>query len=120
MKEMFKKHMKDPEFARLMLKEDLIMAITEAICETLNSYGFEQKTAQEQPNAGDAKVKSLVRSGWVGRSVLSNPDRIDKYGGNDSITFLNGLFKTKGRKHEWDNDDWPPVKVKVTVEFDNP
>jgi hypothetical protein len=48
MKELFKEHMKDPAFARGLFKEDLILAITEAICETLNSYGFEQTVDDEK------------------------------------------------------------------------
>jgi hypothetical protein len=38
------KMMKDPEFVRESLRSDLIMEITEAICEVLNSYGLKQNT----------------------------------------------------------------------------
>jgi hypothetical protein len=35
--------MKDPEFAKSFFIEELILAVTEAVCETLNTYGFKQK-----------------------------------------------------------------------------
>jgi hypothetical protein len=41
------KMMKDPAFVRESLRSDLIMEITEAICEVLNSYGLRQDQGEE-------------------------------------------------------------------------
>ena len=48
MKSMLQDYMKDPEFAKAFFIEELTLAVTEAVCEVLNTYGFKQKISDEE------------------------------------------------------------------------
>jgi len=48
MKSMLQDYMKDPEFAKAFFIEELSLAVTEAVCEVLNTYGFKQKISDEE------------------------------------------------------------------------
>ena len=41
------------------------------------------------------------------------------WGDKALITYHFGypIYKKRGNKNDWDEEDWPPVKVKVTVEI---
>jgi len=47
--------------------------------------------------------------GWAGKSGMwwFNKDK-------ESRELM--VFRTRGKRVEWDDDDWPPVRVKVTIE----
>ena len=47
--------------------------------------------------------------GWAGKSGLWFWNR-------DSEQREVMVFNTRGTRSEWDVDDWPPVRVKVTIE----
>jgi len=59
-------------------------------------------------------------TGWAGKSCFD--DLVDEmkspYNEIDKLVSI-VLFKTRGVKDVWWNDDWPPVKVKITVEVLN-
>ena len=44
---MLERLLEDDEFKREFCKADLIMAITEAVCKVLESYGFKQEETAE-------------------------------------------------------------------------
>jgi len=60
--------------------------------------------------------RSLI--GWTGKdSKLEDLLFRNLYKG--SRIEIDGIFYAKGVKDDWDRDDWPPQKVKVTVELAN-
>ena len=52
-------------------------------------------------------------TGWIGKT--SNIKDFLARGFNDSFE-IDDMYATKGNKYDWGDDDWPPIKVKVTVE----
>ena len=63
-----------------------------------------------QPTTG----KRIEVMGWVGRTELKKKKIWEWFDGvND---YLLKVFKHKGSKIDYDRADWPPVKVKVTIE----
>ena len=79
----FDQHMKNPEFAKAMFKQDLMMAITEAICETLNSYGFEQSETEDTcPERGKLAKKKIhcahCGHGLIGTKTALHNQKEDK------------------------------------------
>ena len=68
--------------------------------------------------------------GYTYRSYIKDKDYFDKvrfpieWRKNDITgekvlhTFPVGfpIYKNKGRKIDWDDEDWPPVKIKITIE----
>jgi hypothetical protein len=61
-KSMLQDHMKDPEFAKSFFIEELTLAITEAVCEVLNSYGFKQQDASELGDTLDQNKQCACHS----------------------------------------------------------
>lgn len=55
-------------------------------------------------------------TGWIPRSFKGDVSKIKDpmYDMGGTGTFA--MFKTKDRKSDWADKDWPPVKVKITVE----
>lgn len=59
------------------------------------------------------KPKKQVRIGWyrrTGRGALRR-----EAGCGDFC--LDEVFSGLGRKHDWETEDWPPHKVRITVEY---
>ena len=54
-------------------------------------------------------------TGWIGKSG-SVKENLFRNGYTDHIE-LQDTFFTRGLKGEWPAQDWPPIKVKVTVEM---
>lgn len=54
-------------------------------------------------------------TGWIGRSRKLEEVLYKKTWGYPHIE-LDDVFTTKGVKSDWDEEDWPSIKVKVTVE----
>jgi hypothetical protein len=52
-------------------------------------------------------VKKTIIKGWIGKSV----SRV-----NWTDDDLLNIYRTKGRKFDWHQDDWPPIKVTITIE----
>lgn len=55
------------------------------------------------------KKKTFI--GWIGKTIKENL----------SFSFTgdvlsDSVYKTKGFKIDWHDNDWPPIKVKVTIE----
>ncbi len=48
-------------------------------------------------------------TGWAGKSGLW-------YWNKDNEQRELMVFRSRGHSVEWDKDDWPPVRVKVTIE----
>ena len=70
---------------------------------------------------GDMITKKFV--GWAGRSYIDDEKllpvrwKADKYT-NEEILVVDEffpIFKAKGKKDEWDFDDWPPYKVEIEM-----
>jgi len=55
-----------------------------------------------------SKMRRRVIRGWVAKRA--------KYGPRWKGIELEGIYKTKGDVSEWGEMDWPPRKVKVTIE----
>ena len=62
----------------------------------------------------------MEQVGWVGKQDLEAFIEQTKSGycafGYDK-TFMTTLYKTKGVKSDWNAYDWPPVKVKLSLEL---
>lgn len=59
------------------------------------------------------------RVGWMGRSVKGNPITEVFDGFYNQLSICENAFissGSRGRTTEWDKEDWPPRKVRVTVE----
>jgi len=54
----------------------------------------------------------ITKIGWVGKTMPNPEIWIDS---NDGQFMVNGIFK-KGKKDNWISEDWPPRKVRITVE----
>ena len=50
--------------------------------------------------------------GWIGKDKLNNIKTVRVYGGYN----IPDVYQKKGLKDYWNSDEWPPVKVKITVE----
>lgn len=59
-------------------------------------------------------------TGWV-RNSDDNADVMywDGPGGCENLEGdISVIYKTKGRKKDWSPGDWPPRKIKITIEVD--
>jgi hypothetical protein len=54
-------------------------------------------------------MKKIEFTAWIGKTWKKPSMRFV----NDN---LRGVWLMRGLKSDWDEDDWPPVKVKVTLE----
>ena len=60
------------------------------------------------------KQKPVVRYGWIGKDdKLKNVIYKDEWG----EYFIFDIIPTKGYKLDWVEKEWPPRKVKITVEL---
>ena len=67
-------------------------------------------------------MKKIIH-GWVSkRSDLDNLTswKLDMYDNTYLLKFEHLVFKTPGKKIEWYHDEWPPKKVKITIEYVDP
>jgi len=55
-----------------------------------------------------SKMRKRVIRGWVAKRP--------KWGARWEHEELRGVFRTRGDRGEWGGDDWPPRKVKITIE----
>jgi len=65
-------------------------------------------------------MKKKVINGWVSRSCTTPGDVTRWDASNDGALLWGGssdVFKTKGKKSDW--YDWPPKKVKITIELED-
>ncbi len=53
-------------------------------------------------------------TGWIPKSLSKNIDLKNKLWTHEYGYFP--IFTTKGKKIDWSEKDWPPTKVKITVE----
>jgi hypothetical protein len=56
-------------------------------------------------------VSCSIIEGWAGKSDTLEPYLRDNYWVVPDV-----LWATKGKKSTWHESDWPPVKVRITVE----
>ena len=56
-------------------------------------------------------MEKLEITGWVGKTEFNKKEIWDV--GRFPMT---RIFRTKGPKLDWSKEDWPPFKVKVTIE----
>ena len=61
-------------------------------------------------------IKTIT--GWIGKSAIDANGKIDlsKWDNGHGLA-VPGAFKPKGQRGEWDEIDWPPVKVKIIIEM---
>ena len=61
----------------------------------------------------------MHKIGWMGKLDYDffSDNLKGKYPkqGHD-ITVMGTMYKTKGKKDDWNENDWPPVKVKISIE----
>ena len=56
-----------------------------------------------------------VFKGWIGKSVK----QLGHWSGDeDPELVMANIFKRKLKQRDWLNEDWPPVKVKITIEIE--
>ena len=55
--------------------------------------------------------KSIVVKGWVGITNFSSKEIWDTMEPEALC-----IYRCKGKKEEWGIEDWPPVRVAVTIE----
>ena len=48
---------------------------------------------------------------WVYDNFVDEPTL--EFNHSNGVNF----YKYKGRKSQWDKEDWPPTKIKITVEI---
>lgn len=58
------------------------------------------------------KTKSVVC--WTARDEIK---RFGKLGSFGDVIGLQDLWRRRGKKEEWLESDWPPVRVRITVEI---
>jgi RecJ-like exonuclease len=73
---MLQDYMKDPEFASAFFIEEISLAVTEAVCAVLNSYGFKQGTYQQPNQKGKAVTMHCEMCG--DKLLLDEIDYCDK------------------------------------------
>ncbi len=69
----------------------------------------------------DRRIKIIT--GWMGKTVnLKDIIRYTFYC-DSTIPHLEldsgYIFKTKNKKDDWDEEDWPPKKIKITIELED-
>lgn len=62
-KTLLEKYLEDPEFARLMAQEDLIMEVTETLCELLEKEKISRKELAERLGKSKGFVSQLLNGG---------------------------------------------------------
>ncbi len=62
-KTLMEEYMEDPEFAQLMAQEDLIMEVTETLCELLEKEGVSRKELAERLGKTKGFVSQLLGGG---------------------------------------------------------
>lgn len=53
--------------------------------------------------------RTVVGKGWMRKRDW------EKYGFFDNNDSSPPIYKRKGKKEDWDDADWPPVKVEFTI-----
>lgn len=63
-----------------------------------------------------------VFEGYAPKSIKNKIFRWEQDGNLDILQVgmdFFPIYKTPGRKSSWNEEDYPPVKIKITVEIDN-
>lgn len=55
------------------------------------------------------KNKTIIGKGWMRKRDW------DKHGFFNNENIAPTIFRTKGKKEDWDDQDWPPVKVEFEI-----
>lgn len=63
--------------------------------------------------AEEKEMRKKTFTGWIGKSVKDLSELVHKDKTYDKIDLL---YLTRGKKEDWDFENWPPIKVKVTIE----
>jgi hypothetical protein len=80
--------------------------------QTINRFGPMDRGFNRERKAEDEEEMKRVFTGWIGRrEMLNNAIYVD------STQIIVDLFE-RGRKDDWEDRDWPPRRVKVTVEVE--
>lgn len=61
-------------------------------------------------------MKRKVFKGWTSRRYLVGD--VISFDTDDGL-ILDDVFRTKGEKSMWDERDWPPKRVTITVEIED-
>lgn len=54
-------------------------------------------------------------TGWIGKRDLKQANR-SIWDRDIGISSIPSIFPTKGKPHEWLEEDYPPVKVTITID----
>jgi len=54
-----------------------------------------------------------VFTGWIGKASKEDLSLLKSQGLVDEFR----IFTSKGKKSIWPEEDWPPIKIKLTVEI---
>lgn len=119
-KAMLEKYLEDPEFAQLMAQEELILEVTETLCEVLEKEGISRKELAERLGKTKGFVSQLLNGGRnltlrtvadilhvLGYGIAIKPFKEEKKRQKSNIiefpTLKNHLKKPKV--------DWKPLEV---------
>lgn len=62
-------------------------------------------------------MKKIEKIGWVGKSIkFDSIIRSERQMLRYSLWKTHDIFIGKGREETWEREDWPPIKVKITIE----
>ena len=53
----------------------------------------------------------ITKIGWMGKT-----EKPVFYVGFSESLEIDKLFRTKGKREQWNKEDWPPRKVRITIE----
>ena len=57
----------------------------------------------------------MVIKGWIGAANYRAYKNGKKYVNFDGSYALEDIYKTKGKKADWSDENWPPVNVKMEI-----
>jgi len=57
-------------------------------------------------------MSKIVFLGWIGKTV-----KVTDFKRSKDKMYYPEVYPTKGNRSDWDETDWPPQRVKITIEL---
>jgi transcriptional regulator with XRE-family HTH domain len=119
-KTLLDKYLEDPEFARLMAQGDLIMEVTETLCELLEKENISRKELADRLGKSKGFISQLLNGGR-NLTLRTVADILHVLGYRASLTpFKEGeqrqesnviIFRTQQMNPKNPEQNWEPLKV---------
>jgi len=63
------------------------------------------------------RTQTQTAMGWMGKSDIKKKRLYSKRndGCGDRLRMCSDIYSTRGLKHFWIEEDWPPVRVRITT-----